>query len=530
MKKVLCTLFAILLVGCFGDDIAKPGDKQPKKIVADISGLVTRGFYIETSKVGVMLRFYSSFGEQDSMLKSVTAKETGEYEFRDVTLSDTLLEITSSPKSYIDPELGKEVYVMPLSVVTNMTRQHPVNVNYLTTFASGFIKHYLDFGRGYEEARLRAHETVLKMLHMPEQYTDFENYSIYGISEGDAMLAAISILVEKYIQETYSTTEWEPMDINLATGDFENPKILKNFFRRSSGLIRSGTMETLRREIEAKSPNGKVGNFEKYLNILFAEDGGPRCDNASQGKLIGVEAENRYRILACDDSTWRTTDENDFDAGTIFNPDIEYGTLVDPRDGRVYKTLEIGKNIWMAENLRYSDSVSSENLKGQTWCYDNDEKYCELFGRLYSWTAAMDIPSVYQDSLYRGARGSGICPEGWHLPDNADAYAFPYLEGGSIFSSFMTLGQNESGFSMIPGGAAFDVVDDSGNEMVYTGEKEFRDKGKRAYVWMSSIESRNNAWTMSFVLNGDYEFHSEEDRNLMARSFGAFVRCVKDKQ
>lgn len=99
--------------------------------------------------------------------------------------------------------------------------------------------------------------------------------------------------------------------------------------------------------------------------------------------------------------------------------EIVDGSITDPRDGQKYKVVTIGNQVWMAENLNYSDSLSTLNLTGNSWCYDNETESCSKYGRLYSWSAALNLDSSYNDKnayLDICLPVQGICPDGWHVP------------------------------------------------------------------------------------------------------------------
>ena len=71
------------------------------------------------------------------------------------------------------------------------------------------------------------------------------------------------------------------------------------------------------------------------------------------------------------------------------------GIMTDERDGQTYKTVKIGTQTWMAENLNYAYTGVPYKVDGNTsdsisWCYDNDPANCAKYGRLYTWAAAMD--------------------------------------------------------------------------------------------------------------------------------------------
>ena len=127
------------------------------------------------------------------------------------------------------------------------------------------------------------------------------------------------------------------------------------------------------------------------------------------------------------------------------NETISYGKLVDERDGQIYRTVKIGNQTWMAENLNYADSVSSPNLLRNNWCLD-DKDSCAKYGRYYSWNAAV-----------------GVCPNGWHIP-GFEEWAELYSAMSENHEAMQAKGfekwekaTDEYGFSVFPAGGCEDI-------------------------------------------------------------------------
>jgi uncharacterized protein (TIGR02145 family) len=112
-------------------------------------------------------------------------------------------------------------------------------------------------------------------------------------------------------------------------------------------------------------------------------------------------------------------------------------TFKDNRDGKVYRIVQIGRQVWFAENLNYA-------AKGSV-CYDNKTDYCSKYGRLYYWDAAKKA-----------------CPAGWHVATDDDwTTLINYVGGDSTAGTKLKSstgwrdkgnGTNDYGFSAIPGG------------------------------------------------------------------------------
>jgi len=174
-------------------------------------------------------------------------------------------------------------------------------------------------------------------------------------------------------------------------------------------------------------------------------------------------------------------------------------TFVDNRDGKKYKAVRIGTQVWMAENLNYEASDSK--------CYDNSSSNCDIYGRLYNWETALTV-----------------CPSGWHLPsyDEWDALS-NYVQSNSGCSSCDASklkatsgwynngnGTDAYGFSALPGGIGL-----SGGS--------FYDVGDGGFWWSATENGSDYAYRR-------YMYYILEDANWYYgyKSFLFSVRCLQD--
>jgi uncharacterized protein (TIGR02145 family) len=182
-------------------------------------------------------------------------------------------------------------------------------------------------------------------------------------------------------------------------------------------------------------------------------------------------------------------------------------TFTDLRDGQIYNTVEIGDQTWFSENLNYETSGSA--------CYYAYTSNCEIYGRLYSWNAALNA-----------------CPTGWHLPSDdewktlemhlgmsqseADTIFFRGTNEGEKLKSDSGWyeegnGNNESGFLGLPGGLFITPISEYG----YIKEG--------GYWWTSTEDTTSFAWFRSLKY--------DDNRILRLNNWIAYrysVRCIKD--
>ena len=207
-------------------------------------------------------------------------------------------------------------------------------------------------------------------------------------------------------------------------------------------------------------------------------------------------------------------------------------SFTDARDGNVYRTVTIGNQVWMAENLKYLPGVVGPEAGSTTTPYYYVNNYnglivseakainnYSIYGVLYNWPAAID-GDLSSETNPSGVQG--VCPDGWHLPSPEEwfeLFSFVGIEasGGKLkelgFNHWLIPNAgatDEFGFTALPGGAR--------------GQNQsFSTPGSNGGFWSSRSPSDVNANFQSF------SYLSEISFNLLAnRQNGYSIRCVKD--
>ena len=234
--------------------------------------------------------------------------------------------------------------------------------------------------------------------------------------------------------------------------------------------------------------------------------------------------------------------QSSFSVAYVDPSTVVKGSMTDERDGQTYKTVKIGTQTWMAENLNYAYTGvpykytyidSSYTSDSTSWCYDNVPANCTKYGRLYTWAAAMDSVGTWSTNGKGCGYGRvcsptypvrGICPEGWHLPDTTEWHTLFTAVGGKSTAGKML--KSTSGWYDHKGG------DDNGTDAyafsaLPAGYRYYDGyiylEGSDADFWSSTEDDSSYAYRMNLYYGYDNANLNRKNKNL-----GFSVRCVKD--
>lgn len=257
---------------------------------------------------------------------------------------------------------------------------------------------------------------------------------------------------------------------------------------------------------------------EQISNINDPADG-LQVYNTSDGKLY---------IFVTSANGWK---EVSYGTNTIYQQTFAScgDDLIDIRDGQSYATVEINGQCWFAENLNYGTMISTysyQNNNGtpEKYCLNNSASFCDNLGGLYQWNEMMNYNST--------PGGQGLCPNGWHVPTDAEWYAM---------ENFIDPGINNPNATGWRGSTAGQKLKSSQSGGSYNwantmGTDEYgftaRPSGYRNTSGTSSGTTQlGTFWTSNYAIDRElyYSYGSVLRATGANTTMGFGVRCLKDE-
>ena len=261
----------------------------------------------------------------------------------------------------------------------------------------------------------------------------------------------------------------------------------------------------------------------------------------SLAMIAGLALAATGLLSSCDSSSSTSSDGGGDSSATIpWNTSITYGTLKDSRDNQTYRTVKIGTQTWMAENLNYKVdsswwytgldySLPDTTLPGGFDSTDDATAKGAKYGLLYTWASAMgfaDSCNRKSCSTQVAAKHRGVCPAGWHLPSYEEwTVLFKPTMGDSLD------GEDSTGadYMATKGWEGVRGLDRFGFRAVPAGDrtpgkaKSFENAGREA-GWVSTSETSPSTFKTYDILSEGWVRHYTTGN----KPYGWSVRCLQD--
>ena len=508
--------FAVaLMVACSGSDdkSVAGGTSDDAGIIADlnVAGLAQKGPFVKGSVVTVQGIDCKTLKFTDEVFNGEVKSDKGDFSVDEVELSSTcaVFEVKGKYRNEISGAVTDGE--MTLHALTNLKERNSVNINVLTELEYKRVMNLVtEEEMLFDDAKKQAAKEVLAAFNVKGDVAKSEDLNILEKGDDNAALLAISVMVQGGLDESALAKRLGKFEDSFAeSGEWSDDETKAAIAEWVESAVASGELDSIRKNVVDWGYAGEVPAFEKYVET-FVDSAAVSSSSAkiptSDEPVESSSAEESSSSAVVPENVEESSDGKDVQHSEMSSSSEDIraveGSLTDSRDGQVYKTVTIGNQIWMAENLNYK----TEN----SYCYNDSTENCAKYGRLYVWSEAMDV-----------------CPEGWHLPDTTEWYTLLYgtigdiavvgIEevGRNIRSKNGWLNQGTGGidatdalgFSVLPGGSG-----DSGS---YVG------KGYNANFWTALSYSNRESYSVYISYNNAVAF-SIDDKGIFES-----VRCLK---
>ena len=483
----------------------------------DVAGLAQKGPFVKGSVVTVQGVDCKTMKFTEEEFTGKVKSNKGDFGVDDVNLSATCALFAVSGY-YMNEFTGeKSSDKLTLHAITDLSDRKNVNINVLTELEYERVMKLVSKEKmSFDDAKMQAEKEILAALGLVDRFESFEGLNIYEKGDGNATLLATSVMLQSDLDAEKLTDRLDGFASSITeSGEWDDEKTKKEMADWADSAKSDGKYDTVRDNLEKWSGSDEIPDFEKVVDE------------------INKDAKETTQKIP-EEWSW------DVPQSARLNPNIKYDSMVDPRDKQVYKVVKIDvpdtnySQVWMAENLNYADSVKTPSLKGRNWCYNDDEKNCNVSGRYYSWAAAIDSVALANDSkepldcgygkkcgLDRAVQG--ICPEGWHLPTLREwsllceaigdyrtcGEPLKALTGWNYAGTPNNNGTDLYGFAALPTGRRISAT-------------SWEKVGSDVYYWSSTEQDddRGRYFNINNIYTQTYTYQN-------SKYYGQSVRCVK---
>jgi Fibrobacter succinogenes major domain (Fib_succ_major). len=541
MKKGLFKIAAValLLTACAGDDVAG-GASGDAGVVAvkdwEVAGVSQKGPFVTGSVVTVQELDGITLKQTGKSFKGSIKSDKGDFAIKDINL-ESQYAILEANGYYRDEISGKKSSgTVTLRAFTDLSNRKTVNINLLTHLEYERVMYLVtEKKKSIAEAKEQAEKEILASFAIEGEFAESEDLNIFKSGDGNAALLAVSVLMQSDVDVAGLTERMGEFSIALAEGgswdDADTKTAIADW---ACDVDLKGTIANVRKNVENWKYADSVPSFEKYVtNFWWDNYGLGVCNDKRKNETkrnVNKLSKLYDEYFVCEKGRWHIPDDGkssssktskSSSSGTAKSSSsknvepaetssssakkgssssgISYGVLKDSRDGQEYKTVQIGDQVWMAENLNYAVEGSR--------CYDNDKKNCEKFGRLYNLEQVLDTTSqAFELGLDKFRLRSdfhprqGVCPDGWHVPEKAEwdtlfAFAEENGDGEKLGSSLLAYdwddyneklnASNKFGFNLIGAGACHEESGCTGLDSL-------------TYVWTATVAEPEYVLMYSF--------------------------------
>ncbi len=308
----------------------------------------------------------------------------------------------------------------------------------------------------------------------------------------------------------YGTTDWCPVRSFTTWGTTPPAPPALIFPANGAVNLTTSILFSWTASTGATSYTLQISTDNSFTNYIINQSG--ITNNSKQIDGLSYSTKYYWRVSASNGNT--SSGPSSFSSFTTMASVACVGVPTITYNGKIYNTVQIGNQCWLAENLDVGTMIQgtqNPNNNGtiEKYCFNDDPNNCATYGGLYLWNEAMQ---------YSSASGSrGICPEGWRIATRTDFQSLSASvnnDGNSLKAVGQGVGNgagaNASGFSALLAGNFF-----NGSFLQIMGTTSF---------WSSTEHGNPDyAYSLNLVAQNSTVIIIENTKNI-----GFSIRCIKN--